>query len=177
MKNVLIISSSPRHNGNSDLLCQSFAKGAKESGNNVEIVYLVDLKINYCLGCYACTNTNKCFQKDDFNIISDKMLKADVIVLATPVYFYSMSGQLKVFIDRLVSIYTKIRSNVYIFVTAWDDNKDNLMSTVEAIRGATRDCFEECCEKGVIIAGGFTDKGDIIKTEYIDEAYNLGIKC
>lgn len=177
MKNVLIISSSPRKNGNSDLLCQEFASGAKTSNNKVEYVNLVDKRINYCLGCYACARNGSCFQKDDFNEIAKKIENADVIVFATPVYFYSMSGQLKVFIDRLVSNYRRIKADIYLFVTAWDSSSENLMSTIEAIRGATRDCFENCPEKGVIIAGGVSEKGEVIKTDYVKQAYELGLHC
>ena len=93
MKNVLIISSSPRRHGNSDLLCDMFAKGAEESGNNVEKIFLKDKEINYCTGCGVCNTTHRCIIKDDMAEILDEMVNADVIVLATPVYFYSMAAQ------------------------------------------------------------------------------------
>ena len=115
MKNILVISSSPRRNGNSDLLCDEFIKGALEAGNKVEKVFLADKKINVCLGCGACYNTSKCIQKDDMVELNDKMVEADVIVLATPVYFYSMAGQLKVFIDRCVPRYTEMAKNKWTF--------------------------------------------------------------
>ena len=114
MKNVLILSSSPRKDGNSDLLCQEFFKGAREAGHSVELVRIAEKKIGYCQACYACTRLGKCFQQDDMNELAAKMEQADVIVLATPVYFYSMSGQLKVFIDRLVPNYTKIHADIYL---------------------------------------------------------------
>lgn len=177
MKNVVIISSSPRKNGNSDLLCQEFQRGAIESNNNVELISLADKKINYCYGCYKCTETGRCFQKDDLNEIAKKLEKADVIVLATPVYFYSMSGQLKVFIDRLVQNYLKIHADIYIIVTAWDYNSNNLESTIEAIRGLTRECLEDCTERGIICAGGVSEKGEIKNTKYLEKAYNLGLHC
>ena len=117
MKNILVISSSPRRNGNSDLLCDEFIKGALEAGNKVEKVFLADKKINVCLGCGACYNTSKCIQKDDMVELNDKMVEADVIVLATPVYFYSMAGQLKVFIDRCVPRYTEMANKeFYLFL-------------------------------------------------------------
>ncbi|MBR4002621.1 MAG: flavodoxin family protein, partial [Clostridia bacterium] len=80
MKNVLIISSSPRVNSNSDALCKQFEKGAKEAGHNVEYVRLKDKKIGYCIGCYACEKTGKCFQNDDMTSLRESLLKADVIV-------------------------------------------------------------------------------------------------
>jgi len=105
------------------------------------------------------------------------MEKADVIVLATPVYFYSMSGQLKVFIDRLVQNYTKISADIYLFATAWDPEIANLESTIEAIHGCTRDCFENCAEKGVLIVGGVSEKGDISGREELTKAYEMGLNC
>lgn len=177
MKNVLILSSSPRVNGNSDLLCSQFAKGAKEAGHQVEIVHLNNKKIHPCYGCYSCDNSGACFQKDDMAELLPKMLEADVIVFASPVYFYSMSGQLKVFIDRLVPIYTQVRADIYIFVTAYDSNKRNLESTVEAIRGLTRDCFEECEEKGVLMAGGVDERGEIKAKPEFMKAYDMGKNC
>ena len=177
MKKVLIISSSPRKDGNSDLLCQAFEKGAIESGNNVEYIRLHEKNIQYCEGCYACTKLGHCFKNDDMNKLAQKMKEAQVIVLASPVYFYSMDGQLKVFIDRMVQNYTEIRAEIYIMITAWDDQIKNLTSTVEAIRGFSRDCLENCPEKGVIIASGMEKKGDILQSNYLKEAYKMGKNC
>ena len=96
MKKVLIISSSPRRRGNSDTLCDEFKKGAEESGNAVEKLFLADKKIGYCKGCETCNSLGKpCPQKDDAAEIIEKMILSDVIVLATPAYFYTMSAQLK----------------------------------------------------------------------------------
>ncbi len=177
MKNVMIISASPRKNGNSDILCTNFKNGALAAGHNVEKIDLRDKNIGYCIGCYACTKLGKCFQNDDMNELAKKLENADVIVLATPVYFYSMDAQLKTFIDRTVQNYTKIRADIYIMATAWDPNTANLESTVEAVRGFSRDCLEECPEKGVIIAGGVSEKGDINNTKYPEQAYNMGLNC
>ena len=85
MKNVLIISASPRKHGNSDTLCDYFAKGAQESGNHVEKVFLAEKNIGYCTGCGVCNEIHLCVQKDD-------MEKADIIVFGTLVYFYNMSA-------------------------------------------------------------------------------------
>ena len=177
MKKVLIISASPRKNGNSDLLAQQFAKGATEAKQEVTMVRLAEKKINYCLGCYACTKLGKCCQNDDMNALAKQCEEADVLVFATPVYFYSMTGQLKVFFDRLVQNYTKIRADIYIMITAWDPDTQHLENTIEAIRGMTRDCMEGCPEKGVIIAGDVTELGAIKKHPAFKKAYELGKKC
>ena len=95
-KKVLILSSSPRRNGNSDLLCNEFMRGAAEAGHQVEKIFLKDKHINYCTGCSVCSMYGKpCPQKDDAAEVVEKMIAADVIVMATPVYFYTMSAQMK----------------------------------------------------------------------------------
>ena len=106
-KKVLILSSSPRRNGNSDLLCDRFAEGAGEAGHQVEKIRLAEKKIGYCTACYACRK-GKCPQLDDAPEILEKMLAADVIVLATPVYFYTMCAQLKALLDRTVAIFPRL---------------------------------------------------------------------
>ena len=175
-KKILVISSSARKTGNSETLCERFQKGAEEKGNVVRIVNLNDYNIGFCKGCYACSqNDGVCFQNDDMASIIDKLVSADAIVFATPVYFYCMSGQLKTFIDRLVPVYEKLtKKEVYIFVTAADENEAMLDSTVEAIRGLTRDCMEGTKEMGVIKASGVTDIGDIKGTEAYKLAYEMG---
>jgi multimeric flavodoxin WrbA len=175
MKNVLIISASPRKNGNSDILCDRFAQGAKESGNSVEKVFLASKNIGYCRGCGVCNNTHKCVQKDDMAEILDKMVNADVIVLATPVYFYTMDGQMKTFIDRTVPRYTEITNKDFYFImTAADTEKSNLNRTVEAFRGFTEDCLDGAREAGIIYGVGAWKSGEIKGTNAYNEAYEMG---
>ena len=99
-KNVLIISSSPRKGGNSETLAASFAKGAGEADHKVETVYLREKKYGFCKGCLACLKLGHCVIDDDAVEIAAKMHDADVLVFATPVYYYSVSGQLKTMLDR-----------------------------------------------------------------------------
>lgn len=178
MKNVLIISASPRKGGNSDLLCDQFLQGAQEAGHKVEKVNLQGQKINYCLGCGVCNRTHVCVQKDDMKPLLDKMVAADVIVLATPVYFYSMDGQLKTYIDRCVPRYTEITNKDFYFIlSAADTERKNLKRTVEALRGFTQDCLENARERAIIYGVGAWQKGEIKDTPAFEEAYTLGKKC
>ncbi len=175
MKNVLIISASPRKNGNSDMLCERFAQGAEESGHRVEKIFLASEKIGYCRGCGVCNSTHQCVQKDDMAEILDKMIKADVIVLATPVYFYSMDGQMKTFIDRTVPRYTEIvDKDFYFIMTAADTEKANLERTLEAFRGFTEDCLEGAREAGIIYGVGAWNVGEIKSTPAYMQAYEMG---
>lgn len=177
-KNVLIISASPRLGGNSDLLCDQFAKGAQEAGHRVEKISLCKQKINYCTGCGICNSTHRCVQKDDMAALLDKLVEADVIVLATPVYFYSMDGQLKTFIDRTVPRYMEISNKDFYFIlAAADTQKKNLARTVEALRGFTEDCLDNAREKAIIYGTGAWQKGEIKDTPAFAEAYQAGKRC
>jgi len=102
-KRILILAGSPRKNGNSAALCRAFAQGAEKSGHQVETIFLRDKKIGYCLACYHCKKSGGiCIIKDDMADILDKMNAADVLVMASPVYFYSIDAQMKALIDRRV---------------------------------------------------------------------------
>lgn len=174
-KKVLILSSSPRKGGNSDLLCDEFMKGAQESGNDVEKIFISQKKINYCSGCGVCNSTHKCVRNDEMVEILDKMVSADVIVLATPVYFYSMDGQLKTLIDRTVPRYTEISNkDFYYIMTAADTDNNMLERTIEGLRGFTEDCLSGTKEKGIIYGTGAWEKGEIKKTPAFSQACEMG---
>lgn len=174
-KNVLVISSSPRKGGNSDLLCDQFTAGAQQAGHHAEKVFLRDHKINYCLGCGACNSTHRCVQKDDMSALLEKMVNADVIALATPVYFYTMDAQMKTFIDRCVARYTEMKNKeVYFIVAAADTSKKNMQKTIDGFRGFTQDCLEGAMEKGIIYGVGAWQTGEIKDTPAFKEAYTMG---
>ena len=99
-KRVLIISSSPRKGGNSETLAAAFAKGVQAAGNQVETVYLREKQVGFCKGCLACLKLGHCVIQDDAVEIAAKMHDANVLVFATPVYYYCVSGQLKTMLDR-----------------------------------------------------------------------------
>lgn len=175
-KKVLIISSSPVKEGNSDTLANEFARGAESSGNSVEKVSLRDKKINYCLSCGLCRKNDytECSQKDDMGELLDKLIDSDVIVFATPVYFYAMCAQMKTFIDRCCAKYTKIKNKeFYYIITAADSNPQALERTVEEFRGFL-DCTEYPEEKGILYAAGVWLKGDVNNTDYPKTAYEMG---
>ena len=173
-KKVLVLSSSPRKGGNSDTLCDQFIKGAQESGNDVEKIYLRNKRINYCTGCGTCNLQKPCPQKDDAAEVIDKMVKADVIVLATPVYFYTMSAQMKTLIDRSCARYTEITNKEFYFIIAAAENDKAMMErTIDGFRGFL-DCLEGPLEKGTVYGIGAWKVGEIKDTPYMQEAYNMG---
>lgn len=173
-KNIIVISGSPRQGGNSDVLCDTFIRGARDAGHTAEKIFLRSKKIGYCLACEACVKTKRCVQQDDMEIILSKMVAADVIVLATPVYFYTMDAQIKTLIDRTVPRYMDITDKeMYFIVTAADGNEQALERTVDGFRGFT-DCLRNIREKGVLYAAGVWKKGDILRSPAVDRAYEMG---
>jgi len=174
-KKVLIISSSPRKGGNSDLLCDEFMKGVLEAGNEVEKIFLKDKTVHPCTGCSVCSMYGKpCPQKDDAAEIVEKMIAADVIVMATPVYFYTMCGQMKIMIDRCCARYTEITNkDFYFIIAAAEDNKAMMERTIDGFRGFL-DCLEGSQEKGTVYGIGAWKVGEIKDTPYMQEAYNMG---
>ena len=173
-KKVLILSGSPRKNGNSDILCDEFAKGAMEAGHEVEKIRVAEKKIGYCRACYACRGTGICAIKDDMADILQKMLDCDVMVLASPVYFYSIDAQLKALIDRTVARWTEVKDKeFYYIVTAADGEEEAAETTIACFRGYS-DCVNGAKEKGIIYGMGVYAKGEIKDTKAMNEAYEMG---
>lgn len=175
MKKVLIISSSPRRRGNSDTLCDEFKKGAEESGNTVEKLFLADKKIGYCKGCETCSSLGKpCPQKDDAAEIIEKMILSDVIVLATPAYFYTMSAQLKTLIDRCCGDYEKISGKQFYFIiTAADTDEKNVEMVVSSLN-AFLYCLDGAELKGIVMGLGVWHAGEIKGSDALKKAYLAG---
>ena len=174
-RKVLALSASPRRGGNSDRLCDQFVLGAQKAGHSAEKVFLKDKKINYCTGCGTCLNGKKpCPQKDDMAGILEKMVVADVIALATPVYFYTMNAQMKTLIDRTCSRYTEISGKEFVFiVAAADDSQPAMERTIEGFRGFTS-CLSDPKEKGVVYGTGAWGVGDIQGKPAMKQAFDLG---
>jgi len=106
MTSILVISASPRKNANSDLLADRLIAGATAAGASVEKIRLRELSINYCRACDACQKSAEtpCVQQDDMNALLPKLRAAGVLVFASPIYFFSLSGQMKVFLDRTYAL-------------------------------------------------------------------------
>jgi multimeric flavodoxin WrbA len=149
--------------------------GAREAGHVAEKIALRDRKINYCTGCGNCLNGAKgCPQEDGMPEILEKMTASDVIVMATPVYFYTMCAQMKTLIDRTCARYTEISNKeFYIIVTAADGNNQAMERTLEGFRAFTS-CLSGATEKGVVYGTGAWNKGDIKGKTAITQAYEMG---
>jgi len=173
-KKVLILSGSPRKGGNSDILCDEFAKGARKAGHTVEKIRVAEKNIGYCRACYACRDTGVCAIKDDMADVMQKIIDADVLVLASPVYFYSIDAQLKTLIDRTVARWTEVTDKeFYYIVTAADGEKEAAETTVACFRGYA-ECVEGAKEMGIIYGMGVYEKGEVRNSAATSDAYEMG---
>ena len=135
-KKVLILSGSPRKGGNSDILCDEFLRGAQDAGHKAEKIRAAEKKVAPCSGCYYCsTHGGACVHKDDMADILQKMIDADVIVLASPVYFYSISAQLKAVIDRTVARWLEVKDKEFYYITTMADEEKSSADTTLTCRG------------------------------------------
>ena len=176
MKKVLILSGSPRKGGNSDILCDEFAKGAIKKGHQVEKIRVAEKKVAPCTGCYFCKNNGgRCALNDDMGEILQKIIDCDVLVLSSPVYFYSICAQLKTVIDRTVARWTEIANKeLYYIATAADSDDDTLDITLSCFHGFAM-CIDGYEEKGTLYGRGVYEKGDVQKRpELMQIAYEMG---
>jgi multimeric flavodoxin WrbA len=174
-KKVLIISSSPRKDGNSETLAAAFAKGAREAGHQVETVSLREKQVGFCKGCFACLKLGHCVIQDDAVEIAAKMHDANVLVFATPVYYYCVSGQLKTMLDRANPLFDTdyAFTKAYLLATAAEDTPETFAGTEKAVQGWV-DCFPRCALAGTVFAGGVNGVGEIVGHIALEQAYQMG---
>ena len=104
---IIAIYGSPRRKGNTATLMQKAIEGARDSGADVEEIVLRDLKISPCLEIYGCLKAGECAIKDDFQMVRDKILNSRGLILASPVFFYTVSSHTKMLMDRFQSLWVK----------------------------------------------------------------------
>lgn len=175
MSNIVILAGSERKDGNTDLLVDSFRKGAIKD-NKVDVISVRDYKIKPCTGCNLCFDKSgyECAQRDDMQIVYEKMKNADVLVIASPVYFYGISAQLKAVIDRLHTPMRngfKIKRLALILVGA-----ATLPEMFDSIKVQYRLVlkFFHLENAGMVFVQGAKDKGDVINTDGLQSAFELG---
>ncbi len=175
MKKVLIISTSLRAGSNSEIAAKEVEKGAKEAGNAVEFVSLKDKNIAFCKGCLACQKLGKCIINDDANAITDKIANSEVIVWATPIYYYEMSGQMKTMIDRANSLFSRDNKfkEVYLVTTSEEESSHVNEGALKGLQGWVN-CFDDVELKGYLSLGGFNTPNEIKNSERLKEAYEFG---
>lgn len=176
MSKIVVLAGSVRKGGNTDILVQAFVEGASKK-NNVEIISVSDYKVNPCIGCNSCFNRkdNQCFQEDDMKKIYQKLKNADMLVVASPVYFYGVSAQLKAIIDRC---HTPMRNNFTIkkmaLLLVGAANLPELFDSIILQYNLILNFFH-LKDEGMVLVRGVREKGDIKGNEALKEAYELGL--
>ena len=173
-RKVLILSGSPRKNGNSDILCDEFMRGALESGHEVEKVRVIEKNIAYCKGCGVCQQTGRCVTDDDMTEVLQKMIDADVIVLASPIYFFTVSAPLKTLLERTFARGKEVRDKEFYYLLSYADGSPaDADIAVSCFRGYAA-CVKGAEEKGILLGMGVYEKGEIRNTGKPEEAYEMG---
>lgn len=190
MKNILVVVGATKRKGNTDLLAESFISGAIAAGNNVHKVFLGEKNIHGCWGCNACRYNKPCVQKDDMQSIYPLIEQADTIVLASPLYYWTISAQLKAFIERFYALsmedsspplgrYEKYpEKNCALLLTAADNFFWTFEQAVSYYKFAIIN-YVGWHDQGMVLAGGCGGVGaerQIAKTTFLQEAYELGNK-
>ena len=173
-KNVLIITGSPRKGGNTDILADALEKGAREAGHRIMRFDAGAASILPCRACYACRKAGRCVFDDDFQKVAPLMLEADVIVLASPIYWYDITAQLKLVIDKLVSFSGNIHiPESVLMLVGGVKEPERFDGAVQVYKRITEGSMQ-WKDRGVILAAGCTNKGTIMNHPALEEAYQLG---
>lgn len=175
MKKVIVISTSLRRGSNSDMLADKFVEGAKIAGNEVKKISLIGKNIQFCKGCLGCQQLGHCVINDDVNDIMTKVLKSDVVVWATPIYYYEMSGQMKTLIDRMNAMYEldyQFR-DVYLLTTAAEDEEHTPKRAETGLTGWL-DCYPKSRLAGTLFCGSVNNAREIEGNPKLQEAFELG---
>jgi len=176
-KNIVVLSGSPRKEGNTSILAASFIDGARSVGKNVKVFNTTEMKIGGCLGCKHCFESKGiCIQKDDMPIVLEALKTADALVLASPVYYFDMTAQLKLAIDRtfaLLSVGTPIRKAA-LLMTCGDDTEEAANGAIVTYKSICS--YSKWDDAGVIIAAGLHKPGEIIGRLELEKAKILGRK-
>lgn len=180
-KKIIILNGSPRSNGNTSALIEQFTKGAEQNGHQVIRFDLQKMNIHPCLGCCKGGKdpASPCVQKDDMLKIYLHYVEADLVVLASPMYYWSISGQLKTAFDRLFAVaecnpsYANPVKNCVLLMAAEGDSEENFEPVAHFYHALLNNLGWK--DRGIIYAGGNMDAGSILqKPEQLKAAFDLG---
>lgn len=181
MQKILAVMGSPRKKGNTHILISKILEGAKSEGVDGEILFLGDLTIRECDGCYRCWQGKECNKNDDMNNIYPRIMESAGIIFGTPVYWYGPTALIKGFIDRFVYFNcaenrAHIRGKPAVLAVPCEEADPAAADLVKAMFEKSLG-YLEMDLIGTIIVPGVTRKGEIIKKQGpLEEAYNLGIR-
>jgi len=186
MMKVLAVYGSPRRKGNTSILLKRAVEGARQAGAEVEEIVLRDLRMSPCLEIYGCKKKGRCVIQDDFQDFHDKILKSEGLMLASPIFFYTVSAHTKILIDRCQSLWVKKHWIDRIPMGAGPFKRKGLFISVGATKGKklfdgallTIRYFFEVLDmelRNSLLYRGMDFEGDVLKyPQYLEEAYEAG---
>ena len=171
---ILVITGSPRKNGNSNTLADNFIKGAEEAGHSVVRFDAAFKNVHPCVACNKCGMNGECVFKDDFEFVKANIVDADCVVFATPMYYFGISAQIKSVIDRFYAINGKIHvsKKSVLLMTYADTSEREAQPIISHYETLLR--YLGWMDAGKIIASGVWNAGDVNNTQYTQKAYELG---
>ena len=174
--NIIILQGSPNTDGSTALLCNEFSQGARHTGHSVECIDIARLSIAPCLGCVQCGyGARPCVQHDDMQIVRKKILDADMVVFATPLYYYGMSAQLKTVIDRFCADNIAIDNKqlkASLITAAWNSDSWTFEALVAHYQTLCR--YLNMQDKGMVLGYGCGTPDMTKRSHAMKEAYDLG---
>ena len=186
MVQITAIYGSPRRKGNTARLLKEAVAGAREQGATVNEFVLRDEKISPCLEIYGCTKDGRCVIKDDFHKIRDSMLSSDGVILASPIFFYTVSAHTKIFMDRCQSLWVKKYWIEGLSFNQWRTKRKGLFISAGATQGQKLfdgalitvkyffDVIDASLWKSILYRGLDFDKDVLKHPDYLKEAYETG---
>lgn len=172
---IIVLFGSPNADGSTKIITDSFVKGAAESGHDCEILDVCKMNVHPCIGCVACGYEGPCVQTDDVEIIRKKLLAADMVVFATPLYYYGMTAQLKIVVDRFCAYNGSLNSKHLksaLLAVAWNSSDWTFDALESHYKTLVRYINFE--DKGMILGYGCGTPGMTRNSRYVQEAYDLG---
>ena len=172
---IIILEGSPNRNGSSNMLAEQFCRGAEEAGHTADVVDAAHLDIHPCTGCIHCGYEGPCVQKDDMEKIRGRILDADMVVFVTPLYYYGMSAQLKILVDRFCAFNSSIqrRGMKSAMISAAWNSDDWTFDALEA-HYQTLVKYLNLQDMGAVWGRGCGTPGMTQRSRYMKEAYELG---
>ena len=173
--NIVVLTGSPRRNGNTNYLAEQFIKGAEENGHTVFRFNCAEHKVAGCIACNRCGMDGECVLKDDFSIVRPHLVGADMVVFVTPMYYFGFSSQLKSVIDRFYAINGRVKGALKktAFLMAYADTAESEAEPM-LLHYRTLARYLGWKDCGAVVAPGVWTAGSVKSTRYGDDAYRLG---
>lgn len=172
---IIVLFGSPNRKGSTNILVEEFKRGAEEAGHMVEVIDVCHADIHPCIGCVACGYEGPCVQKDDVEMIRHKLLASDMVVFATPLYYYGMSAQLKTVVDRFCAYNSSLNGRNLrsaLLTVAWNADDWTFEALITHYKTLVR--YINFDDKGMILGYGCGSPSMTQRSRYLKDAYSLG---